>query len=78
MFLPSFWPNERTHKRSNDFAVFQPLWSQFLIELLLRFSPFGDQDGFRVSVTVKRLPASTRLAKANSVNNCAVFFARPR
>jgi hypothetical protein len=41
-------------------------------------APFGDQDALRVSATVKRLPASTRLAKANSVNSCAVCFAKPR
>ncbi len=40
--------------------------------------PCGGQDALRVSVTVNRLPASTKLAKANSVNICAVFLSRPR
>jgi hypothetical protein len=40
-------------------------------------APLGAQDALRVSVIVKRLPASTRLAKPNKVNSWAVFFAKP-
>ncbi|CAM3238881.1 Uncharacterised protein [Janthinobacterium lividum] len=39
---------------------------------------FCNQDRLRDLVIVKRLAASTRLAKANSLNSCAVFLARPR
>jgi hypothetical protein len=42
------------------------------------FALFRHQDGVRDSVTLNCRPASTRLAKSNSVNSCAVFFSRPR
>jgi len=53
--------------------VFKDHYSQFLFDIAVSVAPFGAQDTTQVSETLNFRPASTKLAKPNNVNSCAVF-----